>query len=459
MKILVIDDEAAIREVLQTRLEALGHEVNVAKDATSARRLLEEADPDLILSDVCLPDANGVELVELFRTAGGRRPVILMTAFGTIEVAVEAMKRGASDFLTKPLDYPRLHATLAKLEKEVEFRRASEPGEPGGGGAAVAEEEGLGALVGKSPPMQALYDQLRKLAPTDAPIFIYGESGTGKEVVARTVHALSRRAQGPFLPLNMAALPEGVVEAELLGHARGSFTGAVAARPGAFELADGGTLFLDEIAEMPAALQPKLLRVLEDGCARPIGARAEVRFDTRVLAATNRDPHTAIAEGRLREDLFFRLNVCTLVLPPLRERREDIPLLARRFLQQMNQKHSTAVTDLADDALAALMGHAWPGNVRELRNAIERAVILAQEGRLRRQHFPLSVAEAPAAAGTNGPLVLPADVTAAEAERLLILETLRQVRNNKAAAARRLGMDVKTIRNKLKAYGVMSSGE
>ena len=477
MKIVVLEDELAIGEVLEMRLRAQGHVPRVASDCVTALDLMRRDPPDLILSDVCLPDGNGVELIEKLRHAGKDCPIILMTAFGTIDVAVEAMKRGASDFLTKPLDYKRLYATLEKIEKQVEFTRESHarPAEvsdeamsmpPGSDQEAGDGEQSLGALVGKSAAMRSLYAELKKLAPTDTSIFICGESGTGKEVVARTIHAMSKRQKAPLIALNMAALPEGVIEAELFGHARGSFTGAIAARPGAFEMAHGGTLFLDELAEMPIALQPKLLRVLEGGTFRPIGARAEMCVDARILAATNRDPRQAIADGRLREDLYYRLNVFTLTLPPLRERREDIPLLTRTFVRQFNKKHGTAVSGVSAGALDALSRYAWPGNVRELRNFVERAVILAREGDLARGHFPDAIAresremgEPGADARTPAPLVLPPDVTAAEAERILIMETLRQMGQNKAAAARKLGMDVKTIRNKLKQYGLSTSGE
>lgn len=472
MKITVLEDELAIGEVLEMRLRAQGHEPRVAIDCASALALIQHEPPDLILSDVCLPDGNGVELIEKLRHAGKDCPVVLMTAFGTIDVAVEAMKRGASDFLTKPLDYKRLYATLEKLEKQIEFMKVSggesidAPSKTSSSSRTPEEvasiEESLGALVGKSSCMRSLYAELKKLSPTDTSIFICGESGTGKEVVARTIHAMSKRQKAPLIALNMAALPEGVVEAELFGHARGSFTGAVAARPGAFEMAHGGTLFLDELAEMPIALQPKLLRVLEGGTFRPIGARTEMCVDVRILAATNRDPLQAIAEGRLREDLYYRLNVFMLTLPSLRERREDIPLLARTFIRQFNKKHGTSVTGIDAGALDALSRHSWPGNVRELRNFVERAVILARGGELARGHFPESILKDTSEgsdAKTSTPLVLPPDVTAAEAERILIMETLRQMGQNKAAAARKLGMDVKTIRNKLKQYGFTMGSE
>lgn len=444
--VLVVDDESAICEVLETRLEAWGYAVLLAQDAPTARRLVAAHQPDIVLSDVFLPEANGVELLDAYREGNPGRPVVMMTAYGTIDTAVDAMKKGARDFLTKPLDPAKLKAVLDRLEPEVAFHRAPAP---------AVGEAGLGALVGTSAPMQALYGMLPRLAATDAPVFVYGESGTGKEVVARTIHALSERASSPLVALNMAALPQGIIESELFGHARGSFTGAVVARPGAFELAAGGTLFLDELAEMPLDLQPKLLRVLEDGTFRPIGAAKEQRADVRIIAATNRDPEQAVAEGRLRADLWYRLNVLTITLPPLRERKDDIPLLARHFLGQLGAAQNTRVEP---DALEALVSHDWPGNVRELKNAVQRALVFAQDGHLRREHLPapLQAVTPPPAAE---PLVLPGNLTAAEVERLLVLETLKQHNNNKAAAARQLGVDVKTIRNKLKSWGITGASE
>lgn len=440
--VLVVDDESAIREVLETRLEAWGYRVLLAGDEQEARAQLASSDPDIVLSDVFLPDANGVELLDVYRAGHPTRPVVMMTAFGTIDTAVEAMKNGARDFLTKPLEPQKLKEVLERFEPEVSFRRAP-----------TAAESGLGALVGMSAPMRNLYALLKRLAATDAATFIHGESGTGKEVVARTIHALSARAQSPFIALNMAAIPAGVVESELFGHARGSFTGAVAARPGAFEQADRGTLFLDELAEMPPELQPKLLRVLEDGAFRPVGGQKEVRPNVRIIAATNRDPEEAVARGQLRADLWYRLNVFSVTLPALRDRADDVPLLVRHFLRQFNDKHGCDVEHIDDDAMEALVKHAWPGNVRELKNAIERAIVLASDGRLRRRDLPERLQAAPPHSSGDA-LVLPANVTAAEAERILILDTLRNVNNNKAAAARQLGMDVKTIRNKLKSWGI-----
>ncbi len=298
--------------------------------------------------------------------------------------------------------------------------------------------------------MRQVYRAIQVLAPTDAPAILTGESGTGKEMAARTIHELSPRSEGPFIAVNAAAIPEGLIESELFGHEKGAFTGAVRSRPGCFELANGGTLLLDEIAEMPATLQPKLLRILEEGRVRRLGASRETTFDVRVLAATNRDTAEAVRSGSLREDLFYRLSVFEVALPPLRERLEDLPLLVQRFILDCDARHGMRVEGLAPDAAARLEAYPWPGNVRELRNTIERAVIVARDGWIQTSDLPAYLrAQSP---GGEPTLLLPVGITAAEAERRLILKTLEMVGNNKAEAARRLGLDVKTIRNRLKAW-------
>ena len=447
LKVLVVDDEATMRDVLRTRLEAWGYEVEVAADAAEGERAAKRLDPWLVLSDVVMPDAGGLELLAALRDGDAGRTVVLMTAYGTVDVAVEAMKCGARDFLTKPLDYRRLRALLEELRRESEQRTTTARLE-----RELEEGAGLGPLIGASKPMRDVFDLVRRVAESDAAALITGESGTGKELLARTVHELSRRSAGPYLPVNAAALPEGLTESELFGHERGAFTGAVAGRPGVFEQAHQGTLFLDEISEMPIALQPKLLRAVEERHVRRLGGNREIKLDVRVLAATNRDPREAIEAGNLRSDLYYRLSVFTLHLPALRERPEDVALLTQHFLKGFNAKHELAVEGVSEAALSLLRDFSWPGNVRELRNVVERASILARAGWIEPSHLPPYVREPPAEA--QGNFVLPPDVTAAEAERRLILETLERVSYNKAEAARRLGLDVKTIRNRLRSYGL-----
>lgn len=428
------------------RIQGWGYAVRAAADMPETERQLREFVPDVVISDVVLGDTSGLDLLKRLKAGDPRRPVILITAHGSIDVAVEAMKGGAEDFLTKPLDYTKLHALLASMAAELRQRdwvRALE---------SRLERAGLAGLVGESRPMRQVFDLVATLAASDASAIISGESGTGKEVVARAIHELSPRREGPFVAVNAAAIPEGVSESELFGHEKGAFTGAVQARPGYFELSDGGTLLLDEITEMPVALQPKLLRILETRRTRRLGGSKEIPFDVRVLAATNREPLAAVRNGLLREDLFYRLNVFEITLPPLRERLQDVPLLAQHFVREFNRKHDMAVEGLRDATRELLCSYAWPGNVRELRNVIERAVILAREGWIEPAHLPPYIRAAEV--GTHPVVVVPIGTTVEEAERELILKTLEHVGHNKAEAARRLGIDVKTIRNKLRAYGL-----
>jgi DNA-binding NtrC family response regulator len=317
----------------------------------------------------------------------------------------------------------------------------------------LEKSQGFGSFVGNSRRMHEVYQVLESLAATDAAAIITGESGTGKELAARAIHERSARARGPFVAINAAAIPETLMESEIFGHEKGAFTGAVGMRQGCFELANHGTLFLDEIAEMPLTLQPKLLRVLEDGRVRRLGGAHEIALDVRLIAATNRDPQDAVRKGVLREDLFYRLNVFHVVLPPLRERKEDLPSLAQHFIGELNARHHTAVVAVRPEALERLKSYRWPGNVRELRNVLERAVILAKGEWIEVSHLPPYLRDGDG--GSRPPLLLEAS-TAADAERELILKTLEQTGNNKAEAARRLGLDVKTIRNKLKAYGIQT---
>ncbi len=445
LRILVVDDEPAVREVLAVRIQGWGYEVRAAADMRETERQLGEFMPDVVISDVVLGETSGLDLLKRLKAGDPRRPVILITAHGSIDVAVEAMKGGAEDFLTKPLDYTKLHAILASMAVELRQREWVRELE------SRLKRAGVAGLVGESRAMRQVFDLVATLAASDASAIISGESGTGKEVVARAIHELSARRAGPFVAVNAAAIPEGVSESELFGHEKGAFTGAVQARPGYFELADGGTLFLDEITEMPMALQPKLLRILETRRTRRLGGSKEIPFDVRVLAATNRQPLAAVRSGQLREDLFYRLNVFEITLPPLRERLQDVPLLAHHFMREFNRKHDMAVEGLREATRELLCSYAWPGNVRELRNVIERAVILAREGWLEPAHLPPYIRAA--GAGSNPVVVVPVGTTVEEAERELILRTLEHVGHNKAEAARRLGIDVKTIRNKLRTYG------
>lgn len=443
--VLVIDDEPAVREVLSMRIADWDYDVCAAGDVEAAEEMIATRGPDMVITDVVLPETSGLNLLKSLKSDQESRPVILITAHGSIDVAVEAMKSGAKDFLTKPLDYNKLRSILEATRDELRLREEIRVLE-----SRLDTDAGLGALVGRSEPMQEVFRLVKLLASSDASAIISGESGTGKEIVAQTVHGLSSRGEGPFVAVNAAAIPEGLIESELFGHEKGAFTGATRRRAGCFEQADGGTLFLDEIAEMPSELQPKLLRILENGQARRLGGSREVAFDVRVLAATNQQPEAALENGRLREDLFYRLNVFDVTVPPLREHANDIPLLAQHFIRQFNRKHDTEVEGLRDEARMMLEAYPWPGNVRELRNVIERAAIIARSGWLEPSHLPPYLKDEDA--DDEPRVVLPVGVTADEAEKRLILTTLEHVGNNKAEAARQLGLDVKTIRNKLKAW-------
>ena len=445
LRVLVVDDEAAMREVLEMRLGQWGYEVLLAETGAQGLAVAEAEAPDAIISDIALPDQSGLELVAALRRLDPERPVVMITAYGTIDAAVEAMKLGALDFLTKPLDYDKLAATLEAAAGEVARRAEARDLEArlGAGRAGFME------MIGGSPAMRELYETLRVLGESDASALLTGESGTGKELAARSIHHLSRRVNGPFVAVNSAAIPEGLTESELFGHEKGAFTGASGRRPGFFEQAHEGTLFLDEISEMPALLQAKLLRVLEDGRVRRVGGAREREVDVRVLAATNLDPEDAIARRRLRQDLYYRLNVFTVAMPPLRERAEDVPLLAQHFVRRFNDKHDATVKGASPEVLDRLASFAWPGNVRELRNVVERAVILVREGWIELRHLPPYLRRA---APTGAGITVPAGATAAEAEKIVIVETLKRLDGNKSRAARELGLDVKTIRSKLKAY-------
>ena len=447
IRILVVDDEPPMREVLDMILQQWGFEVRLAADGLEGKELAESTEPDIVISDVVMPQLSGLELLRSLKAGDPARPVILVTAQATIDVAVEAMKQGAQDFVTKPLDYPKLKAILDVALRDIELRRESRKL-----ASQLEKGSGFGDLVGTNKGMRDVYELIESLGASDACAIICGETGTGKELVARTIHSLSNRNKGPFIAINSAAIPENLIESELFGHEKGAFTGATGVRAGCFELANRGTLFLDEIAEMPLLLQPKLLRVLEDGRVRRLGGRQEFSFDVRVLAATNREPREAVEQNKLRIDLYYRLNVFTITLPPLRDRKADIPLLAQHFIREFNRKHNTRVEGLREDALETLKTYPWPGNVRELRNVMERAVILARGAWVENSHLPPYLLNPNQDSSTR--IVLPMGVTAAEAEKELILQTLEKTGNNKAEAARQLGLDVKTVRNKLKSYGI-----
>jgi len=442
--VLVVDDDSASREGLTALLGNWGYAASAAADGAAALQICKKELPAAIVTDLMMPGMNGLEFVQALGEQTQQAAVIILTGQATIESAVQAIKSGAYDYLTKPLDVSRLRTVLEKGLRQVRLARD-----------ATALRQRLesplgsyGALIGKSSPMRQLYQRLNQVAATDAPVLVSGESGTGKELVARTLHDLSPRRDAPFIALNCAAVPPTLMESEILGHEKGAFTNAVERRPGCFEQADGGTLFLDEITEMASEVQAKFLRVLEEGTVRRVGASSSIPISVRVAAATNRVPAAAVKEGRLRSDLFYRLSVFHLELPPLRDRSDDIPMLARYFLEQFGEKYQRPPLPWRADFASALQAHAWPGNVRELRNAMERLAVLAAGPALAAQdvqQFCLS-AVSEGEANNAGPVSL------AKAERQAIEQALAANGGNKTRAARLLGITTKTLNAKLALY-------
>ena len=443
-KVLLVDDDPDLQDILQICLKQWGFEVAVASDGNEGAQLAGSYRPDIVLSDVMVPDTSGIELLKSLQADDSSRPVILMTGYSTVDMAVEAMKDGARDFLTKPLDYPKLKSILEATQKELKSLKQSKKL------SSQLARNGCRPLIGTTKVMKDLDTLIRSVASSDASALIWGESGTGKEVVARCLHDLGKRAAEPFFALNMAAIPKELIESEIFGHAKGAFTGATDERPGCFELADNGTLFLDEIAEMPMDLQTRLLRVLEDSKIRRLGSSEEFTVNVRIIAATNQRPRLAVENGALREDLYFRLNVISFALPPLRERKDDIPLLVQHFIAEFNQKHGLKVEAVRDDAMRLLKRYSWPGNVRELKNAIERSVIVARGSSWIESHDLPPYIQNPA---KDDWLVLPPDVSAARVQKELLLKALDKAGQNKSEAARELGVDVRTLSNMMKAFG------
>jgi len=443
-RVLVADDDALTRELLAETLGRCGCEVVLASDGASAVRALEREDFDLILTDVKMPEKSGMDVLVRAREVNRDAPVVLMTAYGTIESAVEAMKNGAFDYIVKPFSPDRVEVLLQRvgewraLLRENRYLRSEVSGRTSGD-----------ELVGEHPKLLEAVETVRRVAPTKATLLVQGESGTGKELIARLAHFSSDRADGPFIKVNCAALSETLLESELFGHEKGAFTGAIARREGRFELAHGGTLLLDEISEIPVALQAKLLRAIEEEEFERVGGTRTIKVDVRLVCTTNRDLAREVEEGRFRQDLFFRLNVVPVVLPPLRERREDIPMLVNYFLKRFSRESASPVRKVTRKALEVLINYNWPGNVRELRNIIHRAVVLGNKPVLDAEDLPADLDNA-------RPLARPAGVEVGrsidEVERELILKTLESTGWNKTQAARILQVTPRTLRNKLGRY-------
>lgn len=456
-KVLIVEDELHALLGLAELVSGWGYRTETARDGIEGLERAQAWQPGIIVTDLKMPRMDGIELLERLADLKQNHAVIVLTAQGSIERAVEAMKMGAYDFIQKPIDPTRLRTILANASRQRETELALEVTR-----RKLRDTGILGSLVGASRKMQETFALIERVAPSTVSVLITGESGTGKELVARTLHELSPRKNKPFVAVNCAAIPETLIESEIFGHEKGAFTGAVERRAGCFELAEEGTLLLDEIGEMPIGTQAKLLRVLEDRKLRRLGSKIETSMDVRVLAATNKSPETAVSDGHLRGDLYYRLNVFNIHMPPLREHKEDIPAIVDAILADMNEKHDRHVSGIHGEMMARLMAYDWPGNVRELRNTIERAVILCTEGYLESRLLPPGFGTRyirPSNDHLANSVMLDVGTTVDEAERVLILKTLESTTNNKTRAAEILGISLKTLHNKLKEYGSATAAD
>jgi DNA-binding NtrC family response regulator len=454
VRVLIVDDEQNQRLGLASMVSAWGYQVETAADGQEAIEKLAAFPAQIMVTDLMMPRMDGAELLRRLNAQGGAPVAIVVTAFGNLETAVSTIHElGAFWFMEKPIQAQALRTLLERAASQSRLAEETERLQ-----RQLSYQGLLGDLTGRSPAIQQVFSLIRQVAPSKAAVLVTGESGTGKEIVARTIHKLSPRRDSPFVAVNCAAVPETLMESELFGHEKGAFTGAVERRAGCFELAQRGTLLLDEIGDMPVGTQAKLLRVLEDSHVRRLGGKSEMVVDVRVIASTNKRLEEALQKGQIREDLYYRLNVFRIHLPPLRERKEDIPALTEALVRNLNLKHGCKVTDIEPRILEMFQNHHWPGNIRELRNVLERAVIIAGEGTIRAAHVPQPFGAPPAALPTaagadSGVVTLRVGATVDEAEKALILLTLRHTKNNKTRAAEILGISLKTLHNKLKEYG------
>jgi len=444
-RILVVDDNITMRESLRDTLGTEGYRVQSVENAIQGIAELERQEFELVLADLSLPRVSGLELLDRVKKSWPSVEVIVITGQGSIATAVDAIKRGAYHYVTKPFTADEiLHLVAQALERRQLVHRKERLEEE------LSQARGVHQLVGQSEPVQRIRAVIQTAAGSEATVLIQGESGTGKEIIANAIHAQSKRSRGPLVKMNCAAVPETLLESELFGHEKGSFTGADRRRIGRFEQADGGTLFLDEVCEMHPRLQAKFLRALQEREIERLGSSTAIPVDVRIIAATNRDLQKALEEGVLREDLYYRLNVILLQVPPLRERMDDVPILAMHFLRKYAARESSAMTAISDEALNVLLSYSWPGNVRELENAIERAVVLGQGDRLRAQDLPAQVHRR---ADDQHPLV-PAHLTLEEMEKLAIVQALRLTGGNKSEAAERLGIHRTSLYDKMRRYAI-----
>ena len=446
-KILIVDDEPAARTGLSEMVTDWGYQTQVASNGEEALTIAADFLPDVVISDIYMPKLDGFGLLSKLRELHPDASVILLTGQASIEDAMRAvMEEGAFYYFEKPINTRQLNVVVRRALERSNVKRENTQLR-----RQLSEHGVFGKLVGASHAMRQLYTTIEQVANSAVSVLITGESGTGKDLVAQTIHQLSSRASYPYIPINCSAIPETLMESELFGHEKGAFTGAIARREGCFELADNGTLFLDEIGEMPITLQAKLLRVLEDRKLRRLGGSKEVTVDVRVLAATNKDPHKAVRNNMLREDLLYRLNVIHMELPALRERRDDIPLLAQHLVDTLRERHSREVRIIAPEVLEIFSRYPWPGNVRELRNVVEHALVVCDGIKIEKQHLPSQLFDGRTLRDEDS-LTLPLPIPLDEAERQLILKTLIKTGNNKTRAADLLNISLKTLHNKLKIY-------
>ncbi|MDE3000658.1 MAG: sigma-54 dependent transcriptional regulator [Gemmatimonadota bacterium] len=456
-RILVVDDEPAARLGLKRALAALSCEVVEAGDGVAALEEIARGGPDLVICDIQMPRMDGLTLVKRLSERGNPPPVIVMTAYGSERIAVEAMKAGACDYVSKPYDVDELRCLAQNALETVRLRRENETLRD-----EIRRQSGFGLLIGRSRAMDAVCDMIDKVAGTDAAVLVNGESGTGKELVARAIHEQGGRRDRPFVAVNAAALPTELIESELFGHEKGAFTGAASRRKGKFELADGGTLFLDEIGDMHAETQAKLLRVLQEQRFERLGGAETVAVDVRMISATNRDLADEISLGRFREDLYYRLKVVDIFLPPLRDRREDIPLLVRHFLDQCNQRHEKAVTEVPPDVMRLLTSYAWPGNIRELMHAVERAVIFAEGSVLSGDLLPDEIRAEGAESTGDGAAGWHDGVSFQDAKQQSVLafeaafirSALEHHKGNMSRTAPAIGMKRQALQQKVRELGI-----
>ena len=453
-KVLIVEDELHARTGLTELVSSWGYRARGAADGAEGLEQVIAWSPAIVVTDLKMPRMDGMELLRRIADLPQRMCTVMLTAQGSIDSAVEAMRAGAWDYLPKPVEPARLRGILESAVRQREAEQV-DPAEPiPGMTRPVKRADALGDMVGSSPEMKAVFSLIERVAGSNVSVLVTGESGTGKELVARALHELSGRRNKPFVAVNCAAIPETLIESEIFGHEKGAFTGAQDRRAGCFELAEEGTLLLDEIGEMPAGTQAKLLRVLEDRKLRRLGSKAETPVDVRVIAATNRDPLEAVAAGELRGDLYYRLNVFNIHMPPLRDHPGDVQVIAEKMIADMNVKHGCSVTGMSADLLKRLENYRWPGNVRELRNTIERAVVLAGDGQLGLDSLPPGFGDSTTRSAAESDTAVHVEVgtTVDEAERQLIIKTLTSTNNNKTRAAEILGISTKTLQNKLKEY-------